>query len=127
MRYCLDSWAVLAWLDGDEPAVDTVESIMGDRPIMSWMNLGEVAYILERRMDAASARRVIGELRTRLTLDLPTEQRVLDAAHIKARHRVAYGDAFAVATALTHGATLLTGDPEILAGDPTWPTQDLRP
>ena len=35
-------------------------------------------------------------------------------------------DTFAVATAVAHGATLLTGDPEILAGDPNWPTADLR-
>jgi hypothetical protein len=40
---------------------------------------------------------------------------------------MAYADAFAVATAIAHGATLLTGDPEIPGGDPTWPAVDLRP
>jgi len=48
------------------------------------------------------------------------------AAHIKARHPMAYAEAFAVATALAHRATLLTGDPEILDADPTWPVVDLR-
>ena len=33
------------------------------------------------------------------------------AARIKALHPLAYGDAFAVATAATHDAVLLTGDP----------------
>lgn len=37
-----------------------------------------------------------------------------------------YRTAFAVATAIAHVATLLTGDPEILAGEPGWPVQDLR-
>ena len=93
---------------------------------MSWINVGEVAYILERRSTATDARRVVRHLRRRLRLEVPTEERVLQAAHLKARWPVAYADAFAVATAVAHGATLLTGDPEILAGDPSWPTADLR-
>ena len=44
----------------------------------------------------------------------------------KANHAMAYADAFAVATAMAHGATLLTGGPEILHGDPSWSTEDLR-
>jgi hypothetical protein len=51
---------------------------------------------------------------------------VLEAATIKARHPLSYTGAFAVATALAHGAVLLTGDPEILSGPPDWPTEDLR-
>ena len=93
---------------------------------MSWINLGEVSYVLERTEGAEVARRVVRELRRRLTLDLPSEARILEAARLKARHRVAYADAFAVATAIAHGAALLTGDPEILLGDPSWPTFDLR-
>ena len=45
---------------------------------------------------------------------------------IKARYPIAYADAFAVATAIGRDAVLLTGDPEILDGDPAWPTADLR-
>ena len=126
MTECLDSWAVLRWLDGDEPAAARVEAAMPSRPVMSWINLGEVAYIVERRAGADRARRVVRGLRPRLTLDLPTEARVLEAAHLKAGYPMAYADAFAVATAIAHGATLLTGDREILDGDPTWPVEDLR-
>jgi predicted nucleic acid-binding protein len=126
MTDCLDSWAVLAWLVGDEPAASVVDNVMADRPIMSWINLGEVAYITERRQGAETSRRLVIELRPRLRLDQPTPSRVLEAARIKAAHTVAYADAFAVATALAHGATLLTGDPEILGGDPTWPILNLR-
>ncbi|MDA8057614.1 MAG: type II toxin-antitoxin system VapC family toxin [Actinomycetota bacterium] len=122
----LDSWAILHWLDGDEPAAARVEAAIPSRPVMSWINLGEVAYIVERRAGVDRARRVVRELRPRLTLDLPSEARVLEAAHLKAGYTMAYADAFAVATAIAHGATLLTGDPEILNGDPTWPVEDLR-
>jgi len=123
---CLDSWAVLSWLSGEEPAASRVEAALAGRPVMSWINLGEVSYTLERTAGADWARRVVRELRRRLTLDLPSEARVLEAARIKASHRVAYADAFALATAIAHGATLLTGDPEILLADPSWPTTDLR-
>ncbi len=99
---------------------------MSSRPVMSWINLGEVAYVVERRTSSDRARRLVRELRPRLTLDLPSHARVLEAAHLKAGYPLAYADAFAVATAIAHGATLLTGDPEILDGDPAWPVEDLR-
>jgi len=51
---------------------------------------------------------------------------VIQAAELRGRHPISYADAFAVATAIAHGATLLTGDPEILAGPREWPTEDLR-
>ena len=126
MTECLDSWAILRWLDGDEPAAARVEAAMPSRPVTSWINLGEVAYIVERRAGVDRARRVVRELRPRLTLDLPSEARVLEAAHLKAGYAMAYADAFAVATAIAHRATLLTGNPEILDGDPAWPVEDLR-
>lgn len=45
---------------------------------------------------------------------LPTDEELtLAAARIKAAHPLAYADAHAIAAALTHGATLVTGDPEI--------------
>lgn len=126
MTDCLDSWAVLRWLEGEEPAASRVEAALPARPVMSWINLGEVSYIVERKAGAKAASQVVRDLHRRLTLDLPSQARVLQAARIKARYPVAYADAFAVATAIAHHATLLTGDPEILDGDPTWPTADLR-
>ena len=93
---------------------------------MSWINVGEVAYVVERRAGADRSRDVVRELRRLLNLDLPTEERVIEAARVKAGHQMAYADAFAVATALAHGADLLTGDPEILQGDASWSVVDLR-
>ena len=81
---------------------------------------------VHRAAGEAAARDVVRSLRTRLTLDLPSPERVLEAATIKAGHRLAFADAFAMATAIAHRAVLMTGDPEILDADPAWPVQDLR-
>jgi predicted nucleic acid-binding protein len=124
---CLDSWAILRWLEGEEPAASRVEQSLETRPVMSWINLGEVFYVVHRATAAERARAVVGDLRHRLRLDLPTEARVLEAASIKAKHALAYADAFAIATAMAHDASLLTGDAEILdAGERTWQVVDLR-
>jgi predicted nucleic acid-binding protein len=93
---------------------------------MSWVNAGEVAYVVERRAGKAKAAEVVDFLRRRLALDLPTEDRVLQAATLKATQTISYADCFAVATAIAHDAVLLTGDPDILAGDPSWPVESLR-
>jgi predicted nucleic acid-binding protein len=123
---CLDSWAILRWLEGEEPAASRVEQSLQTRPVMSWVNVGEVFYVVHRATGARAARTVIADLRHRLHLDLPSEARVLEAASIKATHALAYADAFAIATAMAYDASLLTGDPEILEGDSSWNVVDLR-
>lgn len=127
MIFALDSWAVLRLLEGAEPAASRVEQILdAGRPVMSWINLGEVFYIVRRDRGDTEARDVVSDVRSRLRLDLPSEHRVLAAAAIKADHRMAYADAFAAATAIAHRATLLTGDPELLIDDAVWGWEDLR-
>jgi predicted nucleic acid-binding protein len=113
-EYCLDSWAVLRFLEGASGAARRVRQVMRKgRPVMSWVNLGEVYYVIHRAAGASEAETTVALLRPMLTLDLVTPERVLAAARIKASHPLAYGDAFAVATAAAHGAVLLTGDPEM--------------
>lgn len=127
MTFALDSWAVLRLLEGAEPAASRVEQILEtSRPVMSWINLGEVFYVVRRDQDDKQAHEVVRDVRSRLLLDLPSEQRVLAAATIKADRRMAYADAFAAATAIAHQATLLTGDPELLVDDAMWRWEDLR-
>lgn len=128
MTNCVDSWAILEWLTGGEPATARVSELLhAERPIMSWINLGEVAYVLQRRAGAEEAATVVAQLRGRLTLDLPDPDLVLAAAAVKADYPLAYADAFAVATAQKHEALLLTGDPEILDAGGHWQIEDLRP
>ncbi|MGI8427455.1 MAG: type II toxin-antitoxin system VapC family toxin [Actinomycetota bacterium] len=126
MSECLDSWAVLEWLKDAEPAASRVQKALKKRPVMSWVNLGEVFYIVARREGEPAAAEVIRALTPQLRLDLPTRQRVLEAAKIKSGFTVAYADAFAIATATAHDAILLTGDDEILSANSAWPTEDIR-
>ena len=126
MSYCLDSSAVLRWLQGAEPAASRVAEALEQRPAMSWINLGEVAYVLQRATDRATALAAIRDLRPRLSLEVPTPERVLAAADIKAGYTMAYADAFAVATALANDAVLLTGDREIIEAGGAWMAEDIR-
>ena len=128
MSVCLDSWAVLAWLNGREPGAHAVEKAFEtERPWMSWLNIGEVAYQLERRHGRDEATLVIRRLRAAVALDDVTPERVLAAAHIKAEHPIAFADCFAAATAMARRATLYTGDPELLERRVGCRTRDLRP
>jgi predicted nucleic acid-binding protein len=124
---CLDSWAVLAWLDGDEPAAAAVQDAFDtQRPWMSWLNVGEVAYLLERRHGTEEAAHVVRRLRAAVALDDVTPERVLAAARIKAVHPIAFADCFAAATALARDATLYTGDPELVDREIGCSVRDLR-
>lgn len=127
MSACLDSWAILAWLDGEEPALSRVESLLEARPVVSWINLVEVYCRVERDHGPASAVDTLAMLRASLAPDLPGTARMIEAARLKARARIALGDCFALATAAAHGVPLLTGDPEILdLPDRPCDVEDLR-
>jgi predicted nucleic acid-binding protein len=127
VNVCLDSWAVLAWLDGDEPAAGAVQDAFdAERPWMSWLNVGEVAYLVERRHGTDEAAHVVRRLRAAVALDNVTPERVLAAARIKAAHPIAFAGCFAAATALALEATLYTGDPELLEREIGCSVRDLR-
>lgn len=128
MNVCLDSWAILAWLDGEEPALSRVERLLAQRPVVSWVNLVEVYYRVARDHGRAAADETLSSLRAALAPDLPGTARMIDAARLKARSAIALGDCFAVVTAAAHGLPLLTGDPKILdLPDAPCMTEDLRP
>ncbi len=127
MSVCLDSWAILAWLDGEEPALPRVNQVIDARPVVSWVNLVEVYYRIERDHGRTVADSTLASLRRRLSADLPGTARMIEAARLKARAAIALADCFAVATAAAHGVTLLTGDPELLGlTDPPCKIEDLR-
>jgi predicted nucleic acid-binding protein len=127
VTYVLDSWAVLRLLEGTEPAASRVEEVLATaRPTMSWINVGEVFYVVRRLEGEDAARTTIRDLRPAVALELPSEVRVLEAARLKADHPLAYADAFAASTAIAHGAVLLTGDPELLVEGAPWRSEDLR-
>jgi predicted nucleic acid-binding protein len=115
VKRCLDSWAVLAWLDGEEPAAGVVQdTIDGERPAMSWMNLVEVHYRTARDHGRQEADQVLAELRQQIAEDLPGISAMREVARLKAENPIALADCFAIALATEEGAVLLTGDPEII-------------
>jgi predicted nucleic acid-binding protein len=115
VKHCLDSWAVLAWLDGDEPAAKAVQSVVDrERPAMSWINLVEVQYRTTRDHGRQEADAVLAELRPQIGENLPGISAMRAVARLKAEHPIALADCFAIALAAEEGAVLLTGDPEII-------------
>ena len=128
MSVCLDSWAILAWLDGEDPAFSRVEELVPARPMASWINLVEVYNRLERDQGRLAADATLRELRATISLDLPGTARMIETARLKARAAIALADCFAVTTAAAHGLPLLTGDPEIIdLPDRPCEVEDLRP
>jgi ribonuclease VapC len=117
-RYVLDSFAVLALL-GKEPGSEMVEELLQKATAekaevsITWVNVGEVAYIVERRWGKARVYQVLGTLEaTAIDIRVAGRELVLTAAEIKAGLPLAYADAFAAALAKREEAVLVTGDPE---------------
>jgi ribonuclease VapC len=116
--YALDSFALLAYLEGEVGRPRVKELLRGAQSgkhslYLSLINLGEVLYIVERENNLIQAQRALAAV-DQLPLKIVPVSRatVLAAAHIKARYPVSYADAFAVVTAQDHQCMLLTGDPE---------------
>ena len=127
MSVVLDSWAILRYLEDSEPAASAVAGLLEDEtPIVSWINVGEVFYVIRRHTGEGDAWATVRDLQDVMTAEVPTAGRVLEAARIKADHPMAYADAFAAATAAAHNATLWTGDPELLVNGAGWVWRDLR-
>jgi ribonuclease VapC len=115
VKHCLDSWAVLAWLDGEEPAARVVQQVVDrERPAMSWLNLVEVHYRTSRDHGRQEAETVLAEFRPQIDEDLPGISTMKEVARLKAENPIALADCFAIALAAEKGAVLLTGDPEII-------------
>jgi predicted nucleic acid-binding protein len=114
----LDSWAVIAYLEG-EASAERVADLIADAheeeiPLfMSVVNAGEVWYIIARETAVADADRSITEL-GRLGIEFVDADWTLahEAGGFKSKHKMSFADCFAAALARQKKALLLTGDPE---------------
>ena len=116
----LDSWAVMGWLQGEAPVRGVVRRILKQAEAgkldlaMSWINVGEVFYLLSKRHGNTEAERFLSKVPSMpLQAVLPDEGTIIEAARWKSQYRIAYADAFAVETARRLQARLITGDPEL--------------
>ena len=121
MNAVLDAWAIIAFLQDEEPAASDVRNALQDanthdgRLFLSVINLGEVLYTVGRRKGEALAQETINEIRLLpINIIAPEAETIMKAARLKIHHRLSYADAFAVVTAQIMHATLMTGDPEII-------------
>ena len=119
--FVLDSFAVLAHLQ-DESGRGRVVTLLEEATrgecllLLSLINLGEVAYLLERRRGLARTQAALAAVEALPLRVLPADRdTVLLAAHLKAHYPISFADAFAATAAQMHQAVLLTGDPEFNA------------
>ena len=114
--YVLDSFAFLAFFQAEAGAVRVRqllnETLRGAAQIaINTVNLGEVIYRTERGFGRDRAQEVlarIDEYQPRVVnVDHPL---ALAAAHLKARHKMAYADCLAAALAQQLNAPVVTGD-----------------
>jgi len=119
-RFVLDAWAILAFLQKEEPAASRVKQLMEDAEkgnvelFISIINLGEVTYRIGKLKGEDEAKETLDEIRRLpLTVVPATEEAVFSAAGFKMHYAISYADAFAAAAAEELGAVLVTGDPEL--------------
>ncbi|HEU0264747.1 MAG TPA: type II toxin-antitoxin system VapC family toxin [Geobacterales bacterium] len=113
-----DSFALLRFFQG-EPGGETVRELLhgaisSQTPrLMSAMNLGELIYIVQRRLGGQKKLEMFVHLQQMGFTILPCpNELIFRAAEMKARYPISYADAFALVSAMEQSATLVTGDPE---------------
>jgi uncharacterized protein len=116
----LDSWPILEWVKGREPARSAFHGIAEDaiegliELSMSRINHGEVVYSIRKCFPPdkiTSGLKAFGEIPIRL---VSVDDRLVDAAvDLKSVYPISYADAFAVALSVRRGVPLVTGDPEL--------------
>ena len=117
-KIVLDSYALIAYFE-DEPGAEKVAQLLVKAELgeiallMSIVNWGEVYYILYRSKGeraAEESKLVMDQLP--ITLIEVGKSLTYQAAILKAKYAVAFGDCFAAALALVNESQVLTGDPE---------------
>ncbi len=117
-KIVLDSYALIAYFE-DESSADQVKELLqqGEERekslLMSMVNWGEVYYALSRSKGESKAEESILII-DQLPITLIEINRTIayQAAKLKARYAVAFGDCFAAALAMVNQGQVLTGDPE---------------
>lgn len=112
--YVLDACALIAYLR-DEPGADRIANLFDDAQHATFMHaitLGEVYYDTHRFSGVEMAHQVLNDL-----LSLPvtivrdlSDSILIEAGNLKATYRISYADAFVLALAKQHQASVVTSD-----------------
>ena len=109
----------MAWLKDQQPAAEQVRLLLeaaGRRErqlYINIINLGEIFYLSVKAKNVAYGERVLQNLRARIGIISASDELVMQASKLKAKHTISYADAFAAATAIDRKSRLVTGDPEL--------------
>ena len=121
-KFVLDAWAILALIQGEEPAATHVKQLLEGAQtgkvnlLVSIINLGEVYYRIGKAKGESEARQTLSQINSlKLSIIPATNEQVMAAATLKINHSISYADAFAATTSIESGAILVTGDPELIA------------
>ncbi|QGP91648.1 tRNA(fMet)-specific endonuclease VapC [Neomoorella glycerini] len=117
-KYVFDSYALLVYLQNEQGA-DLVEAMIEEAQnetaqiLISAVNLGEVAYIIERAAGTKKLNEAMALLET-LPIEVVNVNKefALKAAKYKAKNPIAYADCFTLALGVQTGSQIVTGDPE---------------
>ncbi len=118
MRKVIDSWALMEWIQG-QPGATRVAKILehassgGVELLISMINVGEVYYLLAKRLGPEHAEDFLDHFPALpMRSVVPDAAGIIDAAKLKGIYPISYADSFAAALAIRERAPLITGDPE---------------
>lgn len=119
-KLIFDAWAILAFLQKEEPAAFRIKSLLEDAQkkkheiFISLINLGEVYCNIGKRRSEKKAKETLEELKyLPIRVVSIDKEIVFKAATLKIYYSLSYADAFAAALAQSLKACLITGDPEL--------------
>lgn len=118
----LDSWPVLEWLKGRQPATlnfrEVLDAAFAERTSlsMSRINYGEVLYSIRKDFPAERVQAVQAAFHELPIRHISVDDALVDeAAALKGVHTCSYADCFAAALAIRSQVPLVTGDKELLS------------
>jgi len=120
--YCLDTFALIAYLHNEKGAGRVQELLNSAKAkktqlFMHKINLGELYYTVYREEGESEADLVYGRIKEfpiQFTDDL-SEGFLLCAAKLKGSYKMSYADSFAASLSIQKELILVTGDPDFKA------------
>jgi predicted nucleic acid-binding protein len=116
--FIFDSHALLKFFQkekGYEKVVHLLEEIRktGATKYINAINLGEIIYSTKKEFGDQKKLEVLANIeRLNFTILPIPNNLIFQAAEYKAQYAISYANCFALASAVEHKATLVTGDPE---------------
>ncbi len=116
--YLFDSHALLAFFQNEKGAKVVCDILQQSREqnidrLICVINLGEIIYLTKKRFSGSRKLEILGRIhQLEFKVLSVLNPLVYQAAEIKAEYPISYAGCFAVACAVEHNATIVTGDPE---------------